>query len=268
MVETTNNLQNYLEIATEAALAAGSLLKEYWGNLSQIEEKGRSGDLVTNADRASEQVILEIIQRHFPEHGILAEESGKQENQQQNYCWAIDPLDGTTNYAHQYPVYAVSISLLINGTPQLGVVYNPVREELFRAAKGLGVTCNRRPIQVSQTDQLINSLLVTGFAYDRRERQDNNYAEFCHLLNLAQGVRRSGSAAVDLADVAMGRVDGYWERGISLWDIAAGIVLVEEAGGVISAYDGSSLVLEEGRLVATNPALHPSLTQALMNTPR
>lgn len=268
MVETTNQLQTYLEIATEAALAAGGVLKNYWGNLSQIEEKGRSGDLVTNADRASEQVILEIIQRHFPEHSFLAEESGEQGKAQADYCWAIDPLDGTTNYAHQYPVFAVSIGLLINGVPQVGVVYHPLREELFRAAKGVGVTCNRRPIQVSNTNKLINSLLVTGFAYDRRETHDNNYAEFCHLLNLTQGVRRSGSASLDLADVAMGRVDGYWERGISPWDMAAGIVLVEEAGGVISGYNGGPIVLEEGRIVATNPCLHQTLTQALMNSPR
>jgi myo-inositol-1(or 4)-monophosphatase len=268
LLETTDNLKNYLEIATEAALSAGSLLQDYWGNLSHVEEKGRSGDLVTNADRASEAVILEIIQRHFPDHSFLAEESGQQGEAEAHYLWAIDPLDGTTNYAHQYPIYAVSIGLLIAGVPQVGVIYNPAREELFRAAKGLGATYNRRPIQVSSTQELEHSLLVTGFAYDRRETEDNNYAEFCHLTNLTQGVRRSGSAALDLADVAAGRVDGYWERGISPWDIVAGIVLVEEAGGRVSAYDGSPISLEEGRIVATNQLLHQQLTQALTNTPR
>ncbi len=267
-METTDQLKTYLEIATEAALAAGAVLQDDWGNLSQVEEKGRSGDLVTNADRASEAVILEIIQRHFPTHSILAEESGSRGEQTADYLWAIDPLDGTTNYAHQYPVYAVSIALLIAGIPQVGVIYNPAREELFRAAQGLGATCNRHPIQVSRTQDLADSLLVTGFAYDRRETSDNNYPEFCHLTHLTQGVRRSGSAALDLADVASGRVDGYWERGLSPWDMAAGMVLVEEAGGKTSAYDQSTVSLAKGRILASNPSLHPALSQALLNTPR
>ncbi len=267
LVETTNQLNIYLEIATEAALAAGAVLQEYWGNLSQIEEKGRSGDLVTNADRASEKVILEIIQRHFPNHSILAEESGSLGEQKADYLWAIDPLDGTTNYAHQYPVYAVSIALLIRGIPQVGVIYNPARQELFRAAQGLGATCNRHPIQVSATADLTHSLLVTGFAYDRRETSDNNYAEFCHLTHLTQGVRRSGSAALDLADVASGRVDGYWERGLSPWDIAAGMVLVKQAGGQISAYDQGEIVLANGRILATNQKIHTALSEALLKTP-
>ena len=267
-MESTYNLQTYLDIATEAALAAGQVLQDYWGNLSQVEEKGRSGDLVTNADRASEKVILEIIQRHFPDHSILAEESGQQGETQAPYLWAIDPLDGTTNYAHQYPIYAVSISLLINGVPEVGVVYNPAQGELFRAATGLGATFNRRPMQVSSTKTLEKSLLVTGFAYDRRETEDNNYAEFCYLTHLSQGVRRSGSAALDLAAVASGRVDGYWERGLSPWDMAAGLVLVSEAQGKVTAYDGSSISLAAGRVVATNQVLHKQLTEALSNTPR
>ncbi|AFZ44131.1 inositol monophosphatase [Halothece sp. PCC 7418] len=267
-METTDQLKTYLEIATEAALAAGAVLQDYWGNLSQVEEKGRSGDLVTNADRASETVILEIIQRHFPNHSILAEESGSFGKQQAEYLWAIDPLDGTTNYAHQYPIYAVSIGLLIAGVPQVGVVYNPARKELFRAATGWGASCNRQPIQVSKTDELAHSLLVTGFAYDRRETSDNNYAEFCHLTHLTQGVRRSGSAALDLADVASGRVDGYWERGLSPWDLAAGMVIVAEAGGKISSYDGSPVSLSEGRILASNPKIHSVLSEALLNTPQ
>jgi myo-inositol-1(or 4)-monophosphatase len=267
VVKTTDQLNTYLEIATEAALAAGAVLQDYWGNLNEVEEKGRSGDLVTSADRASEKVILEIIQRHFPSHSLLAEESGSLGEQKADYLWAIDPLDGTTNYAHQYPVYAVSIALLIHGIPQVGVIYNPARKELFRAADGLGATCNRAPIQVSATTDLTHSLLVTGFAYDRRETRDNNYAEFCHLTHLTQGVRRSGSAALDLADVASGRVDGYWERGLSPWDMAAGMVLVQQAGGHISAYDGSQVVLQEGRILATNQKIHSALSEALLQTP-
>jgi myo-inositol-1(or 4)-monophosphatase len=183
------------------------------------------------------------------------------------YLWAIDPLDGTTNYAHGYPIAAVSIGLLIEGIPQVGVVYNPFKNELFRAAKGLGATLNYRPIGVSQTSELSKSLLVSGFAYDRCTTKDNNYAEFCYLTHLTQGVRRSGSASLDLTEVACGRLDGYWERGIRPWDVTAGIVLVEEAGGKVSAYDGSEIDLRSGRILATNGRIHANLSQALRETP-
>jgi myo-inositol-1(or 4)-monophosphatase len=259
------NLQIFLDVATEAALTAGVILQDYLGKVEDATtEKGRPGDLVTAADKASEKVILEIINRHFPQHSILAEESGKLGNQTSEYLWAIDPLDGTTNFAHQYPCYAVSIGLFIQGVPKVGVIYDPFHNELFRAAAGLGATRNRRPIRVSQTAELSKSLLTTGFAYDRRETPDNNYAEFCHLTHLTQGVRRGGSASLDLAYVACGRVDGYWERGIAPWDIAAGIILVEEAGGKITAYDGGDLQIDSGRILATNSYIHHSLSHELM----
>ncbi|HEY9836252.1 MAG TPA: inositol monophosphatase family protein, partial [Vampirovibrionales bacterium] len=226
--------------------------------------KGRPGDLVTAADKASEQAILAVLRRHVPEHGILAEESGKLGDNSSQYLWAIDPLDGTTNFAHQYPPFGVSIGLLIDGIPQVGVVFDPFHNELFRAAKGLGATRNRQPIRVSQTAELRNSLLVTGFAYDRRETPDNNYAEFCHLTHLTQGVRRSGSASIDLCYVSCGRLDGYWERGLSPWDLAAGVVILSEAGGKITAYDGSPWEIESGRILATNGKLHESLSQELL----
>ena len=266
-LESSQQLQQFLEIATEAALSAGAILQEYWGKLDAIEEKGRAGDLVTVADKASEAVILDILQRHCPNHSILAEESGKLGNDRSPYLWVIDPLDGTTNYAHQYPLVAVSIGLLIEDKAQVGVVYNPFHNELFRAAKGSGATCNRRSIRVSPTEELARSLLMTGFAYDRRETADNNYAEFCYLTHLTQGVREGGSAALDLADVACGRLDAYWERGLSPWDLAAGIVLVEEAGGKISAYDKSPFELYSGRILATNGRIHDELSDALLNTP-
>ncbi|MCG6133178.1 MAG: inositol monophosphatase [Nostoc sp. LLA-1] len=262
------NLQIFLDIATEAALAAGAVLQGYLGKLEDaITEKGRPGDLVTAADKASEVVILDVLRRHFPQHSILAEESGKLGNQDNEYLWAIDPLDGTTNYAHQYPAFAVSIGLLINGVPQVGVIYDPFHNELFRAANGLGATRDRHPIKVSETSELSKSLLVTGFAYDRRETSDNNYAEFCHLTHLTQGVRRSGSAALDLAYVACGRVDGYWERGISPWDVVAGVILLREAGGKVTAYDGSSFKLESGRILATNGNIHNNLSRELVEVP-
>lgn len=266
-----SELQIYLDIATVAALAGGAIVQKYYGAIDTISEKGRAGDLVTVADKASEAVILEILQRHFPTHGILAEESGKLGDDSE-YLWAIDPLDGTTNYAHQYPCFAVSIALLIAGVPQVGVIFDPFHDELFRAATDIEATrdcasptlCDRKSIRVSSTSKLSQSLLVTGFAYDRRETADNNYAEFCHLTHLTQGVRRSGSAALDLAYVACGRLDGYWERGLSLWDMAAGIVLLQASGGKVSAYDGSPLVVASGRILATNGHIHDALSQELI----
>lgn len=279
------SLTPYLDVATEAAIAAGNLLRTYLGNLSQIDEKGRSGDLVTEADRAAETLILQHLRQHFPDHAILAEESGviapvsapahpasahvssthssSSQPAATPYRWAIDPLDGTTNFTHQYPFYAVSISLLINDLPQVGVIYAPSLNELFQAAPGHGATCNGQPIHVSSTDTLDRSLLVTGFAYDRRDTLDTNYAEFCALTHQTQGVRRGGSAALDLAYVACGRLDGYWERGLSPWDLAAGVVLVREAGGQVSAYDTSPFQLTSGRILATNGKLHIPLSQAL-----
>jgi myo-inositol-1(or 4)-monophosphatase len=256
-------LQTFLEIATEAALAAGAVLQSYWGKLEEIEEKGRPGDLVTEADKAAEAVVLDVLHRHVPDHAILAEESGQLGDRQNKYLWAIDPLDGTTNYTHQYPFFAVSIGLLIDGIPQVGVIYDPFHQDLFRGATGLGATRNRRPIQVSKTTQLDRSLLVTGFAYDRRETADNNYAEFCHLTHLTQGVRRGGAASIDLAYVACGRLDGYWERGLSPWDLAAGVVLVQEAGGLVTAYNQQPFDLSSGRILATNGLIHSELSDQL-----
>jgi myo-inositol-1(or 4)-monophosphatase len=267
MLPSPDQLQIFLAIATEAALAAGTVLQDYWGNLNTIEEKGRPGDLVTEADKAAEDAIVKILHRHVPDHTILTEESGQLGDGEGRYLWAIDPLDGTTNYAHQFPMSAVSIGLLMDGIPQVGVIFDPFRQELFRAAKGLGATRDRRPIRVSNTVELGKSLLVTGFAYDRRQTVDNNYAEFCYLTHLTQGVRRSGSAALDLAYVACGRLDGFWERGLSLWDMAAGVVLVEEAGGQVTAYDSSPLQLQSGRILATNRHLHASLSRELMHVP-
>lgn len=258
------NLAILLDVATEAAQAGGAILQSYWGKLENIREKGRPGDLLTEADQAAEAAVLAVLKRHCPDHQILAEESGAIGNPDSPYLWAVDPLDGTTNYAHQYPFSATSVALLIEGVPQVGAIYDPFHRELFRAAKGLGATRNRQKIHVSNINNLSQSLLVTGFAYDRRETPDNNYAEFCRMTHLTQGVRRGGAACLDLAYVACGRLDGYWERGLSPWDIAAGIILVQEAGGLVTAYDQSPQRLDTGRLLATNGLIHQSLSQELM----
>jgi myo-inositol-1(or 4)-monophosphatase len=257
-------LANYLDVATAAALAAGEVLQACWGKLESIVEKGRPGDLVTEADKQAEAAILAVLRRHFPEHAILAEESGQFGDRDAKYLWAIDPLDGTTNYAHQYPFSAASIGLLIDGIPMVGAIFDPFHRELFRGAKGLGATCNDKPIRVSQVDNLAQSLLVTGFAYDRRETPDNNYQEFCYLTHLTQGVRRAGAASVDLAYVACGRLDGYWERGLSPWDLAAGVAIVEAAGGTVTAYDRNGFDLRSGRILATNGRIHAQLSRELL----
>lgn len=256
--------QTFLEIATEAALSAGAKLNYYYGNLQQVREKDTPGDLITEADLASEKIIIDLLQRHCPEIPIHAEESGQLGGTSDSpLLWMIDPLDGTVNYAHGYPMFSVAIALLYDDKPIVGVVYNPYRDELFRAAEGSGATLNRKPIQVSKTEKLQDSILVTGFAYDRRETKDNNYAEFCCLTHKTQGVRRGGSAALDLADVACGRLDGYWERGIQPWDMSAGICILREAGGYVTAYDESPVQIRSGRLLATNHKIHSQLSQAL-----
>jgi myo-inositol-1(or 4)-monophosphatase len=260
------DIQKFLTVATQAAQAGGEVLQGFWGKLENVQEK-TPGNLVTEADTGSERVVLDILKAAFPEHRILAEESGASGEISSSYVWAVDPLDGTTNYAHHFPVFSVSIGLLFEGQPIVGVVYNPITDELFSAGLGLGSFLTQKsqtqPIQVSTTRQVADSLLATGFAYDRTKVIDNNYAEFCHFTQVTQGVRRLGSAALDLAYVAAGRFDGYWERGLSPWDIVAGIVLVLEAGGQVSSYDQTALNIASGRVLATNGLLHEAMSQTL-----
>ncbi|MGI0482006.1 inositol monophosphatase family protein [Geminocystis sp. CENA526] len=260
-------ISKLLDVALLAAQAGGNILQSYWGKQLNIREKGRAGDLITEVDQKAEQEILTVIKRHFPDHGILAEESGILGNSDSEYLWVIDPLDGTTNYAHGYPQSAVSVGLLVSGKPTVGVVYNPMQNELWSGAIEMGATLNHQPIQVSTTENLKDSLLVTGFAYDRTEVEDNNYAEFCYLTHLTQGVRRGGSASLDLCHVAGGRLDGYWERGLKPWDLLAGVVILLEAGGKVTAYDESNFDLYSGRILATNGYIHSALSETLLKTP-
>ncbi len=259
-------MDHYLSKATEIAKEAGEILRSYWGKLSNIQEKTYGWDLVTEADQESEDIILGRLKEYFPDHSILSEESGEHLADQSAYCWVVDPLDGTTNYTHQYPLVSISIALLHEGIPIIGIVYNPIMEELFQSVRKQGSFLNNQPITVSSVKSLDKSLLSTGFAYDRKLNPDNNYAEFCRITHISQGVRRGGSAAIDLAYVAAGRLDGYWERGLNPWDIAAGVLLIEEAGGKVSSYEGKSLDLNTGRLVATNGLIHNELIKKLQNT--
>lgn len=252
--------------AIEIAIYAGGILRSYWGNLAKVRQKKYYWDLVTEADLASEAYIIQSLKENFPGHAILSEEAGLYHHEENPYQWCVDPLDGTTNFTHQYPMISVSIALLEHQIPILGIIYNPISDELFFASAGKGATLNGRPLRVSKVDYLEQSLLGTGFAYDRKETKENNYREFCHVTNLSQGVRRGGSAALDLAFVAAGRLDGYWERGLKPWDIAAGILLVQEAGGTCTSYEGGSIDLTSGRLLATNGLIHKLLIKELKNS--
>ena len=255
-------LGELVEIARSAAELGGSVLMEHYGNLSSVRDKGRLGDLVTNADTAAEEQVLEALQSSTPDIGILAEESGAR-GEQNGLRWCVDPLDGTTNFAHGYPLFATSIGLTWNQQPILGAIAVPFLREIFWAAPGIGAFRNEKPIRVSSCQSLQDSLLVTGFAYDRHSRLDNNYAEFCRLTHKTRGVRRGGAAAVDLAYVAAGRLDGYWERGLSPWDLTAGAALVVIAGGEVSDYRAQSYDVSSGRILATGPGLHSALQTEL-----
>lgn len=260
---SSQELQSLCAVARTAAEAGAQELQKLFGQLERVREKGRAGDLVTEADVAAEQAVLAVLSEQTPDVDVLAEESGQQQRGSTGLQWCVDPLDGTTNYAHGYPFYGTSIGLTWQGLPLLGALAVPALNQLYWAAPGQGAWCNGSPLHVSSCDQLQQSLLVTGFAYDRHTRLDNNYAEFAYFTHRTHGVRRGGAAAVDLAFVASGVLDGYWERGLSPWDLAAGIVLVEQAGGVVCAYDGSEAKLSEGRLIACAPGLRQSLIDGL-----
>jgi myo-inositol-1(or 4)-monophosphatase len=255
-------LQRLSQLARQAAELGGLELSRCFGRLQHVREKGRSGDLVTEADHAAEAAVLDLLQRETPEIGVLAEESGRLEAPGE-LEWCVDPLDGTTNYAHGFPFFCTSIGLTWQGIPLLGALAAPALGELYWAAPGFGSWCNDQALEVTACKRLEDSLLATGFAYDRATRLDNNYAEFAYFTHRTHGVRRAGSAALDLAFVAAGRLDGYWERGLSPWDLAAGVVLVEQAAGLVSGYDGTALELAGGRIIASGAPIHASLVEGL-----
>ncbi|MFP2898055.1 inositol monophosphatase family protein [Corallococcus sp. 4LFB] len=247
--------------AEEGARMAGRILRERFPQHRTIEFKGGI-DLVTDADRASEAALLDFLRQRHPHHAILAEESGASQGSD-TFRWLVDPLDGTTNYSHQVPHFCVSVAVEGPEGTVAGAVYDPMRDELFSAAKGQGATLNGVPLKASPTDTLERALLCTGFPYDVRERPDLPVGLFSQLILLAQGMRRTGSAALDLAYVAAGRFDGYFEFGLKPWDIAAGGLLVAEAGGVIVHIDGRPFDVLKGDVLASGAHLAPQLmTQA------
>lgn len=254
-----------LEIAVSAGKAAGAVLLRYVEAGFQVEYKNPI-NLVTDADRAAEQCVIDSIRTRFPTHRFLAEERGRVEEAPSPYLWIIDPLDGTTNFAHGYPAYCVSIGLEHNGRCILGVIFDPSRDELFTAIENSGARLNGRPIHVSNTMTLDSSLLVTGFAYDIRETPRNNLDHFAKFALKAQGLRRTGSAALDLCYVAAGRFDGFWEVRLNPWDMAAGSVIVREAGGRLTDFSGKDLSIYGQELVASNGQIHQAMLQVLSQT--
>ena len=270
-------LEQVIQVGRRAALAAGAILRRNYEKPHDITLKSRI-DPVTESDLASQETIISLIRQTFPDHGFLAEEvmeevgegakeQGSWPSSQKTisppYRWIIDPLDGTVNFAHGFPMFCVSIACEAAGVLEYGVVYDPLREEIFEARRGGGATLNGRLLRVSQIDRLDAALLVTGFPYDIRLRLPETLARMGRMLAAAQGVRRFGSAALDLAYVAAGRLDGFWEENLKPWDTAAGVLLVAEAGGVVSTFTGAPFDLEAQNILASNDLLHPDLLRLL-----
>jgi myo-inositol-1(or 4)-monophosphatase len=252
------------EFAKQTAREAGALLRDHYPRGVTAEYKGEI-DLVTEADRASERLILDRIHAAYPDHAILSEESGA-DTQVSRYQWIVDPLDGTTNFAHGFPAFSVTLALLVDDELELGVTYDPLRDELFAAQRGRGAWLNDRAIHVSTTPSLDRALLCTGFPYDRRTTALDNTRQFVDFLKSSQAVLRVGSAALDLANVACGRLDGYWEFRLNAWDYAAGVLLVNEAGGRTTEPDGSPIRHWSGRIVASSGQFHAAMIDVLAHS--
>lgn len=249
------------ELAVGTARAAGALLKDSLGKTRQIEYKG-AVDLVTEADRASEELIVAAIQGSFPDHGILAEES-PEVSRPSPFKWIIDPLDGTTNYSHGFPFFCVSIAFEEAGEVTFGAVYDPMMDEMFTASRGKGACLNGQKIGVSSIGELGKSLLATGFPYDLRSSDRNNLENFSAFSLKAQAIRRAGSAALDLCYIASGRFDGYWEMKLRPWDVAAGALIVREAGGLVTDFSGGPFSVYGAECLATNRLVHEQMKRVL-----
>lgn len=250
-----------LEDAVRISRLSGNLLKERLLTDFSVEHKGKV-DLVTEMDKAAQNLIEQEILVKYPEHSILAEEDLDLRGSA-DYLWIVDPLDGTTNYAHRFPVFSVSIAVAHKSDVLCGVVYNPVSDELFKAIHGVGASLNAMPISVSKTNDLIDSLLGTGFPYNIRESAENNLDHFREFLIRTQDIRRCGSAALDLCSVACGRLDGFWELSLKPWDITAGMLIVREAGGMVTDFAGSEENLDGSRILASNGHLHSAMMEVL-----
>lgn len=249
-----------LNIATRAARDAGNIILRSSENIDKINIETKSAnDFVSEVDRAAEQAIIEAVHKAYPEHAILGEESGKIGDN--DITWIIDPLDGTTNFLKGIPHYCVSIAVMNQGKIEHGVIYDPVRQDLFTASRGQGAALNGRRLRVTQAKSLENTILATGFPFKARQHHESYFAVLSDVFKTCGDIRRGGSAALDLAYTAAGKVDGYWEIGIKLWDIAAGALMVQEAGGLVGDFSGSHDYLQKGNIVAANPKVFKALVQ-------
>ena len=256
-------MQPFVNIAIEAARAAGDIIIRHLDRLDRIKISSKhNNDLVSEVDVKAEQIIIETIQKAYPSHGILAEESGYNEGQD-DYTWIIDPLDGTSNYVHGLPHFAVSIAVRYKNRIEHGVVYDPVRGECFSASRGKGALLNDRRIRVNAQAQLSKSLLGTGFPFRDKALAERYFPTFQALFGKCAGVRRAGAAALDLAYVASGRLDGFWEFNLQPWDIAAGSLIIKEAGGLVGDFAGGESYMKTGNIVAGNPKIFKALLQTL-----
>jgi myo-inositol-1(or 4)-monophosphatase len=251
-----------VNIAVRAARRAGGIINRAAGNLDVLTVRHKSlNDLVSEVDRAAEDAIIETLKSSYPDHAILAEESGS--TGESEYVWIIDPLDGTTNFLHGLPIYAVSIALMHKGQLQHGVIYDPSRNDLYTASRGGGAFLNDRRLRVSRRDKLIDGLIGTGFPFRMFDYIDPYLGMLRDLMTRTAGVRRPGAAALDLASVAAGRLDGFWEIGLSPWDMAAGVLMITEAGGMVGDLEGNDKYLERGQIVAGNPKIFAQLLQTI-----
>jgi myo-inositol-1(or 4)-monophosphatase len=251
-----------LNTAVKAARRAANIINRASDNLDALTVRHKSlNDLVSEVDRAAEDAIVNVLKNAYPSHAILAEESGASGDSE--FVWVIDPLDGTTNFLHGFPVYCVSIALMHKGILTHGVVYDPVRNDLFTASRGVGAFLNDRRIRVSKRDKLIDCLIGTGFPFRMFEHTDAYVGMMRDFMTGTAGIRRPGAAALDLANVATGRLDGFWEIGLSPWDMAAGALLVQEAGGLVGDLQGNEGFLDKGCIVAANPKIFPQMLQTI-----
>lgn len=255
----------FLETAVEAARRAGEVILRNLGTLSDKDIGSKqASDFVTRVDRESEDVVINTIKARFPDHTFLAEESLREADER--HRWIIDPLDGTTNYIHQYPMFSVSIALEAGGEVVLGVVLDPLRNELFHAEKGKGAFLNGMPVKVSSVETPASSLVTTGFPFRSKHMTDHYLKAFKKIFLMSGDLRRAGSAALDLSHLAAGRCEGFFELGLSTWDVAAGGLMIEEAGGIITDFSGGGEYLSTGNVVAGNPATHKRLLEAIRET--
>jgi myo-inositol-1(or 4)-monophosphatase len=255
------DIEHAKRVGIEAIYSGAKVIRNYFGHISQIHQKG-AFELVTEADTESEKQIVETIRKAFPDHAILAEESGANQGATE-YQWLIDPLDGTTNYVHHLPFFTIAIALVVRGKIELGLVLNPMDGELYSAIAGKGAALNGNPIQVSSTASVCDSLLVTGFPYDFSEIAEPAMKRFSVCQQASQGVRRLGSAALDLCYLACGKFDGFWEQNLKPWDKAAGAIIATEAGAVITNFSNKPFSINQNNILVTNGRIHQEMLSLL-----